>query len=363
MILKNENLISAFTHLGHEFLIASSKADENPGDRSVQGILTEAMENARLSNPWFIPDFVRFAYTAWAEALQHDKIQLWLADNGLPEFHESSRLNIGIIMAGNIPMVGLHDLLCVLASGHNALIRLSSADTVLMKAVIRVLCDIDPAFRERINITEGPLKSADAIIATGSNNTSRYFDYYFGKYPHIIRKNRNGTAVLTGKETTGELQMLADDVFMYFGLGCRNISKIYSPEGFHIEDIFPNFNKYAFLGNMHKYRNNYDYQKSILLINKVPHLDNGFTILKNDHAFISPVSVVHTEAYTSVEQVREDLTLNSDRIQCIVTRLTGLENTVPFGSSQKPELWDYADGVDTMGFLLELRKNKGKIMR
>jgi hypothetical protein len=257
-------------------------------------------------------------------------------------------------MAGNIPMVGLHDLICVLASGNHALIRLSSSDGILIPAVLKVLCNINPEFENKFSFVEGPLKNFDAIIATGSNNSSRYFDYYFGKYPHIIRKNRNGVAVLTGHETENDFKKLADDIFMYFGMGCRNVSKLYVPEGYNTEDIFQYFNDYSFLADLHKYRNNYDYQKSILLINRVKHLDNGFLLLKEDKSIMSPISVIHTETYHSAESLNHELQSKKDQIQCTVSTSRDIDSSIPPGRSQFPELWDYADGVDTLRFLLNL---------
>jgi hypothetical protein len=351
----HDQLIHNFTALGNDFLKASLQMDDSKGElQSSDSLLASAIEKSYAHNPWFIPLFVRFAYHAWAEALQEEKVTRWIRDNLPGKIEKHNPAIVGIIMAGNIPMVGLHDLFCVLASGNHALIKLSLSDDQLIPSVLETLCHFDPEFRECYSIAEGPLKNFDAIIATGSNNSSRYFDYYFGKYPHIIRKNRNSVAVITGSETEDELKRLADDIFLYFGLGCRNVSKLYFPEGLKIETILPFFESYAYLSDLHKYRNNYDYQKSILLINRVPHLDNGFLLIKPDASMMSPISVIHTESYSSAESLNQHLYIRREQIQCIISASDEIDNAIPPGRSQFPELWDYADSIDTMGFLMNL---------
>jgi hypothetical protein len=350
-MISKEKIINDLALLGRAFGMVSdgSVQQSGPGHE----ILATALNGAFLNNPWFLPDFTRFAFTAWAQALKEDKIKKWLSAYDCTGKKEMQ--TVGLIMAGNIPMVGLHDLLCVLTSGNRALIKLSSSDDMLIPAVLKVLCEIDPDYKEKFAYADGPLKGFDAIIATGSNNSSRYFDYYFGKYPHIIRKNRNGTVVLTGEETPGILENLADDIFMYFGLGCRNVSKIYIPEGYDVEQLFPHFSKYSFFADHHKYRNNYDYQKSILLINGIPHHDNGFLLIRQDRSLISPISVIHYESYKSIGEVKQSLELAEDQVQCVISCSQELENAILPGRSQHPDLWDYADGVDTMDFLVKLK--------
>jgi len=349
-----DQIIHSFSSLGKEFLTAylyqDIKMEEKPPTGSS---LADLIGNSCYYNPWFIPSFVRFAFNAWAEALREEKVAHWIS-RYVAGLSKKNPATIGIVMAGNIPMVGLHDLLCILASGNHALIRLSNGDDHLIPAVLQVLCQINPEFNDQFSIAQGPLKNFDAIIATGSNNSSRYFDYYFGKYPHIIRKNRNGVAVITGKETDDDLRRLSDDIFMYFGLGCRNVSKLYLPDGFKIEDLIPFFEGYSFLSDMHKYRNNYDYQKSILLINRVSHLDNGFLLTKEDVTLMSPISVIHTESYHSIKLLNQQLHSLKEQIQCIVSCSKEVNSSIPPGRSQFPELWDYADGVDTMNFLMNL---------
>jgi hypothetical protein len=349
-----DQLIENFTSLGLEFLDASQSKEGIAQGQSPGSLLGYEIERAYHQNPWFFPAFSRYAFKAWSEALQTEKITEWIL-NYLPRIQaEKVPSAVGIIMAGNIPLVGLHDLFCVLASGNHALIKLASKDEIFIPGILKVLCKINPAFEDQFQFVEGPLKNFDAIVATGSNNSSRYFDYYFGKYPHIIRKNRNSVAVLTGQETDVDLTRLGDDIFLYFGLGCRNVSKIYLPERFRIEEIFPYFEQYSYMANLHKYRNNYDYQKSILLINRIPHYDTGFLLTKEDTSLMSPISVIHIESYHSIGSLDQHLKKISEQIQCVVSCSKDVESAIPPGRSQFPELWDYADGVDTMKFLIEL---------
>lgn len=345
-MIETDRIIDNLSGLGEIFLRSA--------DPGVRNSLSEAADMAYLHNAWFLPRFTQYAFDAWADALQKEKAERWI-HGWFPGKREHNRIaTVGIIMAGNIPMVGLHDLLCILASGHRARIKLSASDDQLIPAVLEAICKMDPGIQDRIILENSTLKNFDAVIATGSNNSSRYFEYYFGKYPNMIRKNRNGIAVITGKETEKELRNLADDIFLYFGVGCRSVSKLYIPEDFHLESILPYFDKYSYFADLHKYRNNYDYQKSILLINRVPHLDNGFLLLKRDASLISPISVVHYETYPDQDTLADHLLSIGDQTQCIVSSEGEKWTAVPFGKSQLPQLWDYADGVDTMQFLLNL---------
>lgn len=350
-----EQIIHDFSALGTEFLKASRQEELVPeGEPSQGSLLTLEIENCCYYNPWFIPSFTRFAYAAWAETLQEEKVAQWVRKY-VPKIEEDKDpASVGIIMAGNIPMVGLHDLICVLASGHHALIRLSSSDDRLIPAVLDALTSINAGLRNHFSLVQGPLRDFDAIIATGNNNSSRYFDYYFGRYPHIIRKNRNSVAIISGHETKEEMKKLATDIFMYFGLGCRNVSKLYLPDGLGIEEIMPFFDDYSFLADHHKYRNNYDYQKSILLIDRIDHRDNGFLLAREEPSLMSPISVIHTETYHSIELLNKHLYQLRDQIQCIASCDKEVVAAMPPGRSQLPELWDYADGTDTMEFLMKL---------
>jgi hypothetical protein len=348
-----ERIIHDFSRLGNMFLKVSQDKEFYP-ERSPESVLKFTAENSFNYNPWFIPSFVRYTCAAWAGALQEQKISKWIKNYRSNIEEGKAPRSIGIIMAGNIPMVGLHDLLCVLASGNHALIRLSSSDDHLIPAVLDTLTSIDPGLKNRFTLVQGPLKNFDAIIATGNNNSSRYFDYYFGKYPHLIRKNRNSVGVITGHEAEGEMKKLAADILMYFGLGCRNISKIYLPDGMGIEEVMPYFEDYAFLADHNKYMNNYDYHKSIFLINRIDHRDNGFLLARAESSLMSPVSVIHTEAYKTTDLLNYQLDQLRDQVQCIISSDGNINGAIPPGQSQLPELWDYADGIDTMGFLMKL---------
>ena len=253
-------------------------------------------------------------------------------------------------MAGNIPLVGFHDLLSVLITGHRAVIKLSSNDKVLMRVIIERLLKIDPYFKSQIEFVENiKEKRFDAVITTGNDNSSKYFEYYFKDVKKIIRKNRRSIAVLTGEETNSELQGLADDVFSYFGLGCRNVSKIFLPEGYDLNRLFKVFYAYSGIIEHKKYANNYDYNKAIFLMGNNDLVENGFLLLKEDKSLLSPVAMLYYEYYTDVDLVQEFIKDNSDILQCVVSN----EKT-PFGHTQKPKLWDYADGVDTVEFLRNL---------
>jgi len=257
-------------------------------------------------------------------------------------------------MAGNLPLVGFHDLLCVLLSGHVAVLKLSSSDNVLMKFVVQCLVELNPAWAERIIISENKLDAFDAVIATGSNNSSRYFDYYFARYPHIIRKNRHSIAVINGDETDDELRALADDIFLYYGLGCRNVSLLCLPKGYEAASLLSYFSSYASHVNHTKYFNNYEYFKAINIINNIPFLDNGFVLLQESNRLSSPIGTVHYMFYESLsEMISYTETLQND-LQCVVSHLPELPNAVLFGRSQFPALNDYADNIDTMRFLSEL---------
>ncbi len=302
-------------------------------------------------NPWFTEENIYAMLKSWAFALTEDKILQWTLRYN---FQEKVPKTIGVVMAGNIPMVGFHDLLSVFVSGNKLLGKLSSEDKILIPAIVKIFEKLAPSSKNYFEFTQDKLQNFDAIIATGSNNTARYFEYYFGKYPNIIRKNRNGVGVLTGKESTTELGALGADIFTYFGLGCRNVSKLYLPLNYSFDELFNAFEKYSPVFMNHKYVNNYDFNKSVYLVNKEPHFDNGFLLLKESNQIVSPISVVFFEYYEDLKVLNKKLQVMYDQIQCIVSHSDKIENKVGFGQSQQPELWDYADGVDTLEFLLNL---------
>lgn len=304
-------------------------------------------EEASIRNSWFIPAFVDRALKNICEQyLQRDKLEEWVSYYpGLQKTGDQK--NVGIVMAGNIPAVGFHDLLCGIISGHNLTLKLSSKDETIIRHCLNKLQEWAPALITKVQIAE-MLKGCDAYIATGSNNSARYFEYYFSRYPHIIRRNRTSVAILKGDESEEDLANLSDDVFLYFGLGCRNVTKLYVPKGYDFQPLLEIFKKYAFLTDFHHYKNNYDYQLSLSLLNKGFYLTNGVILLRQENAVFSPISVLHYEEYGDPDSLRSALRQNED-IQCIVG-----QKEVPFGTSQKPSLDDYADGVNTMKFLVGL---------
>lgn len=302
------------------------------------------------SNSWFKHEQLQFCFKSWSDALTDANLTKWV----LPYNLQNEQLKtIGLILAGNIPLVGFHDVLTVLISGNKALIKLSSNDELLVPFLLKYLETVEPEFKNRYQITKEKLEHFDAVIATGSNNTARYFEYYFGKYPNIIRKNRNSVAVLNGKESKEDLIALGEDIFRYYGLGCRNVSKLFIPKNYNFNAFFEGMFTYSEIIKDEKYVNNYDYNKAVFLMSNFNLLDNGFLTIKEDASYTSPISSVFYEFYTDLNEVNERLITDADKIQCVVSnQLT--PNSLPFGTTQKPELWDYADNVDTMKFLLSL---------
>lgn len=305
-------------------------------------------ERVKIENPWFTGENLRMAVSAIGNFLEEKKITVWLSSYTSPE-RNSKR--IALIMAGNIPLVGFHDLLCVLINGDAALIKLSSKDTVGIKWLTDKIIEFDARFSNKI-IYVDRLKDFDAVIATGSDNSARYFEYYFGKYPHIIRKNRTSVAILEGTETEKEMTQLGTDVFSYFGLGCRNVSKLLVPSGYKFDALFRSWEPFKNAIHHHKYGNNYDYQKSILLVTQTPFLDNGFIMIQESQRWVSPIAVVYFEYYNRREEVDTKLYALRDKLQCIVGKAAPA--TINFGQTQCPDLGDYADQVDTMKFLNSL---------
>ena len=299
---------------------------------------------AEQKNGWFTREFLEKAAGSIADNyLKEDKLRQWAGYYKLDDNIQEKC--VGIVMAGNIPLVGFHDFLCVFITGHKQMIKMSSKDDVLLKHLVKVMAGWNSKVNGKVIFAE-MLKNCDAYIATGSNNSSRYFEQYFGKYPNIIRSNRTSVAVLNGSESTEELEKLADDMHLYFGLGCRNVTKIYVPENYDFITIIKAFDKYQYFSDHHKYKNNYDYQLSILLLNGKYYMTNGSTLLTQNESFFSPISQVHYQFYTSPEGMQQSLQSNRE-LQCIVGH-----SNVPFGQAQNPGLFQYADSVDTMAFLL-----------
>ena len=301
-------------------------------------------------NGWYTLENVCFAVQSWATALTEENLDKWLSNY---HFNESTPKNIGLILAGNIPLVGFHDFLSVLVSGHNVLVKTSSNDQFLLPFLAKYIIAIEPEFADKITFVEGKLENFDAVIATGSNNTARYFNYYFRDKPSIIRKNRNSVAVLNGKETKEQLEALGEDIFRYFGLGCRNVSKLFVPKGYSFNAFFEAIFKYQDIIHYEKYANNYDYNKAVFLMSNFKLLDNGFLTIKEDNSYTSPISSIFYEYYDSIEDLQIRLQSESEQIQCVVSNNL-VENSINFGQTQKPNLWDYADNVDTISFLIAL---------
>jgi hypothetical protein len=334
--------IETFSELGS---IITDSVQNGKGNYS--GKFNQLIEKQQFVNSWFTSEYVRTAFLSIAAELNTQNLTKWTGEYAFPE-NTTNPYRVGLIFAGNIPLAGFHDFLSVLISGNNLIAKTSSKDPDLIPFLGEILCSLDSRFNKAIAFTEGTLTGFDAVIATGSNNSSRYFEYYFGKYPHIIRKNRNSIAIITGAETESELQNLGKDIFTYFGLGCRSVSKVYVPEGYNISALAGNWEAYSNCINHSKYANNYDYNKAIYLVNKQAFIDTGYLLAREDTSLSSPVSVLNFEYYRSEEKLKEETSLLSDRIQCVV----GREN-IPFGQAQLPHLWDYADGVDTLDFLLK----------
>ncbi len=301
---------------------------------------------AAAHNGWFTPVFIDLAVENICSAfLQKEKLEQWAA-----YYHLDDNLggkNIGLVMAGNIPLVGFHDFLCVFISGHKQTIKLSAKDDILLKHIVDKMAAWEPDVKKDILFAE-MLKGCDAYIATGSNNSARYFEQYFAKYPNIIRRNRTAVAVLTGTETGEELNDLSDDVHQYFGLGCRNVTKLFVPVGYDFVPLLSAFDRYKYFEDHHKFKNNYDYQLSIALLNNIYYMTNGSTLLIENDANFSAISQLNYSFYDNINEVPEKLKDNAD-IQCICGH-----SGIAFGLAQKPSLMDYADGVDTMQFLLTL---------
>jgi len=309
--------------------------------------LKQLIDTQHLKNPWFTPGNVKMAVGAISEMLTQGNLLKWT--DAYPDLKKNNDpFNTAVIMAGNIPLVGFHDFMTVLITGNRVIARTSSKDNDLIRFISQILIDIDSRFSERIVFAGEKISGFDTVIATGSDNTSRYFEQYFGKYPNIIRKNRNSIAILDGTETDEQLKGLGRDVFSYFGLGCRNVSKLYIPEGYDLNRLAADWSEFAGIINHQKYANNYDYNKAVFMVNRQKFFDTGFVILREERQLPSPVAVLNYEYYTSVSDVERTAGALKDKIQCI----TG-KNHIPFGTAQLPALWDYADGADTVLFLLK----------
>ena len=307
-------------------------------------------QKAILENPWFTTENVALALTGIRKFLHKEALTQWTSSYPLEPSQEKT---IGVAMAGNIPLVGFHDFLCVLISGHRLKAKMSSQDSILLTDLANRLMEIDATTRDSIQFSDR-LHEVEAVIATGSDNTARYFEYYFRDIPHLIRKNRASCAVILGDESPDELKALGTDVFSYFGMGCRNVSKLYVPEKYDFTKLFQAWDQFGKILHHSRYLNNYQYQKSVILVNKTVFFDNGFILLKEEDALVSPVSVLYFERFTDQEDLLKKVKKNEPKIQCTVSARNRFNGSEAFGQSQFPEVSDYPDKVDTVNFLIGL---------
>lgn len=330
-----EERIEGFSKLGE---VLSNISDK---------IFLQILKKAEIQNPWFTFKNQQQAINFWIRQLTSESLSSWLAPYNLTKNNKPK--NILIIMPGNIPLVGFHDFLSVLISGNNAVIKMSSHDNILLPFIIEELLKVEVNFATKISFLEDVKRKAyDAVIATGNDNSAKYFDYYFKNVRKIIRKNRKSVAILDGEESKEELENLANDVFAYFGLGCRNVSKLFLPKGYDLNNLFEAFFSFRNIIDHKKYANNYNYNKAIFMMGKHELIENGFLLLKEDSSLQSPLAMLHYEFYEELSLVKDFIKENNEQLQCVVSK-----NDIPFGKTQRPNLWDYADGVDIIEFLTE----------
>jgi hypothetical protein len=333
-----------------ERIILFSKLGDILGQKLENGQLDSIINLAQSKNPWFTKDNIKLSISGILKYfLSEPKIVAFV--NKYPDdyFNPSRPFNVGIVAAGNLPLVCFQDVLQVLIAGHKVLLKPSSQDEVLIGYLRELMVEIEPQVADYFNFSDR-LNITDAVIATGSGNTSRYFEYYFANKPNIIRKNRNSVAVISGNETKTQLSNLGDDIFSYFGLGCRNVSHMFVPQGYDFSTFFESIEYWNIITMHSKYNNNYEYMKSIYLVNRESHLDNGFLLLKESEAVASPISVLFFQYYSSLDQVKTWLKINEDQVQVVVSSNPEISN-IPLGKTQNPELNDYADNLDVIEFL------------
>lgn len=321
--------------------LTKNPEDDNETDTEFEVLL----RRSEIENPWFTIDNQKFALNEWTNLLTQDNINSWIGNYSVSKAPK----RVGLILAGNIPLVGFHDVISVVLSGHIPLIKLSSKDKLMVPFLLKKWNEFSDGAVEFEFVER--LENFDAVIATGSNNTARYLEYYFKNHLSIIRKNRTSAAVLKGDETPEELQLLAEDIFRYFGLGCRNVTRIFIPEDFVIDRLFESFTGFEDIINHHKYANNYDYNRAVYLLNRDLFWDNNFVMLKEDDKLFSPLSVINFSRYSSLDEVKSFIAENEQDIQCIVAKEELGLDSIPFGEAQHPSLDTYADNVDTMKFL------------
>jgi hypothetical protein len=343
--------INAFVKLGEFLSQFSNEAIQKKDNVEHNAIFFDGFKHqlklAEENNGWFTAENIRFSIQSWVEALTLSNLETWLKPYNI---YTTNPKLVAIIMAGNIPLVGFHDFLSVLISGHNVLVKQSSNDKHLLPYLAKYLEHVEPQFKGKITFTEAKMENFDAVIATGSNNTARYFEYYFKGKPSIIRNNRNSVAVLNGNETEDDLKNLSEDIFRYYGLGCRNVSKLFVPKNYNFDAFFNAMYHWHPIIDKAKYANNYDYNKAVYLMSEFKMLENGFLMIKEDPSYASPIATVFYEYYDDANQLKERFVADSNNIQCIVS-YGFIEKEISFGETQKPQLWDYADSIDSIEFL------------
>ncbi|MEC3907409.1 acyl-CoA reductase [Tamlana sp. 2201CG12-4] len=347
--------IDAFVILGDFLRQFSSEAIQKSDNVKHNDLFFDGFKHqlklAKENNGWFTTENICFALKSWSKALTNENLNTWLKPYSFADFTTPKK--VAVIMAGNIPLVGFHDFLSVLISGHNVLVKQSSNDKHLLPYLAKYLEYVAPGFKGSIQFTEEKVENFDAVIATGSNNTARYFEYYFKDKPSIIRNNRNSVAVLTGEESHEDLKNLSEDIFRYYGLGCRNVSKLFVPKGYKFDAFFEAIYHWHPIIEKAKYANNYDYNKAVYLMSEFNMLENGFFMIKEDKSFASPIATLFYEHYDDIEKLKEKMDNKKDQIQCTVS-CGFVENEIAFGATQKPQLWDYADDIDSIEFLLSI---------
>lgn len=354
----NQQNIKAFSLLGEFILEHYQLQDISESTRKFHGmhqILDIAIVQSLNHNPWFIKKHIEHAIKAIGQMLTAKDLGPWINQYQIGDQSDKQAVTIGVIMAGNIPAVGFHDFLCIMMAGVNFAGKLSSDDPYLLPSLAKILCAIDNSFTDRINFSREPILKADAIIATGSNNTARYFGYYYSRLPHIFRNNRNGVAVLSGNETQAQLVALAEDVFLHFGLGCRNVSKLFLPAGYNFFQLLQAFETARHVCDHASYMNNFKHFKALFTLHQDDFFDNGFLILKYSTAIASPVAALYYEFYGNIDELVQKMREQLDQIQCIVSAINLPFTTIDFGETQHPGLADYADGVDTVKFIADLK--------
>ena len=346
--------ISAFVELGRFLGQFSSQEFKKIDDVMYNDIFFDSFKQqihlAEINNGWFTKENIVYSFNSWSKLLTKSNLTSWIKSYYLDDIDSEK---IAVIMAGNIPLVGFHDFLSVLISGHKVLVKQSSNDKHLLSYLAKYIETVEPEFKGLISFTEERLDNFDAVIATGSNNTSRYFEYYFKNKPSIIRKNRNAVAVLSGNETKTQLEALSEDIFRYYGLGCRNVSKLFVPKDYNFDVFFEAIYKWHPIIEKNKYANNYDYNKAVYLMSEFDILENGFFMIKEDESYASPIASLFYEYYEDTKILKTKLDKDIDKIQCVISEgFSSIE--VKFGESQTPQLWNYADGIDTIAFLSNL---------